>query len=152
MPGSEYAYEAFWGDINLDEVGIMCTGYRVINHKLYYFDQDGVCQGVCGPKDGWYNANGIWYFMKGGLVSTGMISVNGANYILGPDGKMYANTVANSNGLRYVNADGVVVTTHGWLLTSDGYVYIQANGTVCTGVKVIDGVTYYFSANGILIA
>ena len=67
-------------------------------------------------------------------------------------GKMYANTVANSNGLRYVNADGVVVTTHGWLLTSDGYVYIQANGTVCTGVKVIDGVTYYFSANGILIA
>ena len=152
MPGSEYAYEAFWGDINLDEVGIMCTGYRVINHKLYYFDQDGVCQGVCGPKDGWYNANGIWYFMKGGLVSTGMISVNGANYILGPDGKMYANTVANSNGLRYVNADGVVVTTHGWLLTSDGYVYIQANGTVCTGVQVIDGVTYYFSANGILIA
>lgn len=152
MPGSEYAYEAFWGDINLDEVGIMCTEYRVINHKLYYFDQDGVCQGVCGPKDGWYNANGIWYFMKGGLVSTGMISVNGANYILGPDGKMYANTVANSNGLRYVNADGVVVTTHGWLLTSDGYVYIQANGTVCTGVQVIDGVTYYFSANGILIA
>ena len=60
--------------------------------------------------------------MKGGLVSTGMISVNGANYILGPDGKMYANTVANSNGLRYVSADGVVVTTHGWLLTSDGYV------------------------------
>lgn len=148
MPGSEYAYEAYWGDINLDEVGIMCTGYRVINHKLYYFDQDGVCQGVCGPKDGWYNANGIWYFMKGGIVSTGMISVNGANYILGPDGKMYA----NSNGLRYVNADGVVVTTHGWLLTSDGYVYIQANGTVCTGVQVIDGVTYYFSANGILIA
>ena len=51
-----------------------------------------------------------------------------------------------------VNADGVVVTTQGWLLTSDGYVYIQANGTVCTGVQVIDGVTYYFSANGILIA
>ena len=152
MPGSEYAYEAYWGDINLDEVGIMCTGYRVINHKLYYFDQDGVCQGVCGPKDGWYNANGIWYFMKGGLVSTGMISVNGANYILGLDGRMYTNTVVNSNGLRYVNADGVVVTTQGWLLTSDGYVYIQANGTVCTGVQVIDGVTYYFSANGILIA
>lgn len=152
MPGSEYAYEAYWGDINLDEVGIMCTGYRVINHKLYYFDQDGVCQGVCGPKDGWYNANGIWYFMKGGLVSTGMISVNGANYILGFDGRMYTNTVVNSNGLRYVNADGAVVTTQGWLLTSDGYVYIQANGTVCTGVQVIDGVTYYFSANGILIA
>lgn len=152
MPGSEYAYEAYWGDINLDEVGIMCTGYRVINHKLYYFDQDGVCQGVCGPKDGWYNANGIWYFMKGGLVSTGMISVNGANYILGLDGKMYTNTVVNSNGLRYVNADGAVVTTQGWLLTSDGYVYIQENGTVCTGVQVIDGVTYYFSANGILIA
>ena len=44
MPGSEYSYEAYWGDINLDEVGIMCTGYRVINHKLYYFDQDGVCR------------------------------------------------------------------------------------------------------------
>lgn len=152
MPGSEYASEAYWGDINLDEVGIMCTGYRMINNKLYYFDQNGACQGVCGPKDGWYNANGIWYFMKGGKVSTGMVSVNGTDYIFGLDGKMYANTVVNSNGLRYVNADGAVVTTQGWLLTDDGYVYIQANGTVCAGVQVIDGVTYYFSANGILIA
>ena len=150
--GSEYAYEALSFDIDLDEIGIMCTGYRVIDHKLYYFAPDGVCQGICGPKDGWYNANGTWYFMRGGKVSTGIASVNGADYMFADNGRMYANTIAKTenNSLRYVNADGIVVTTRGWRLTSDGYIFVQQGGALCTGIHTIDGVTYMFGSDGIL--
>ena len=151
--GTEAANDSdIWGTVRFEECGIMCTGYYVISNKLYYFDQNGVCQGVCGPKDGWFKADGSWYFMKGGEVSTGIVTVNGIEYIFGRDGKMYADTVTGSySGLYYVNADGAVVTKQGWILTSAGYVYVQANGLVCTGVQVINGVTYYFGTDGIWI-
>ena len=48
----------------------MVTGYHVINKKLYYFDANGVCQGVSGPQDGWYQADGNWYYIRGGRALT----------------------------------------------------------------------------------
>ena len=48
----------------------MVTGYHVINKKLYYFDANGVCQGVSGPQDGWYQADGKWYYIRGGRALT----------------------------------------------------------------------------------
>ena len=54
--------------------------------------------------------------------------------------------------LIYVNADGKVVTTKGWILTKNGYIYVQSNGTLCTGVHMINGIVYYFGADGIWIS
>ena len=65
---------------------------------------------------------------------------------------MYADTIVKENGLRYVNSDGAIVTQKGWRLLSNGYIYIQDNGTVCTGIKMINGVIYYFGEDGIWIA
>ena len=48
----------------------MVTGYHVINKKLYYFDANGVCQGVSGPQNGWYQADGNWYYIRGGRALT----------------------------------------------------------------------------------
>lgn len=48
----------------------MVTGYQVINEKLYYFDANGVCQGVSGPQNGWYQADGNWYYIRGGRALT----------------------------------------------------------------------------------
>ncbi len=48
----------------------MVTGYHVINEKLYYFDANGACQGVSGPQDGWYQADGKWYYIRGGRALT----------------------------------------------------------------------------------
>ena len=48
----------------------MVTGYRVISNTLYYFDANGVCQGVSGPQDGWYQADGNWYYIRGGRALT----------------------------------------------------------------------------------
>ena len=44
----------------------MTVGYRTIGEKLYYFDANGACQGVSGPQDGWYQADGNWYYIRWG--------------------------------------------------------------------------------------
>ena len=131
----------------------MVTGYRVIDNKMYYFDQSGVCQGICGPKEGWFYANGSWYFMRGGKISTGITTVNGVDYIFDADGTMYTDEVVQCNySYYYVNSDGAVVGKQGWILTYKGYVYVKADGTACIGVQVINGVTYYFGSDGIWIS
>ena len=137
-----------------DQAGIMCTGYRVIDRKLYYFDKDGGCCGVCGPKNGWYDANGTWYYMINGQVATGRVDINGKMYIFEANGKMCSNTIVDLffvNSLYYANADGSIVTTRGWRLTSDGYIFVQQGGALCTGIHTIDGVTYMFGSDGILM-
>ena len=160
--------------------GEMVTGYRTINGVLYYFDKSGACQGACGPQNGWYYADGDWYYIKGGKVITEAIGVmdyverqvaviatiNGAEYAFDNlTGKMLTDQIVNSDvvaesqfvdsrakSLRYVNADGKVVTKQGWLLTKKGYIYVQSNGTLCTGVHKINGIVYYFGADGIWIS
>ena len=139
--------------INYGRLGVMCTGYRVINGRLCYFDQNGAYRGIRGCENGWYYAKeeNDWYFMKGQRVTTGRTTVNGIEYIFASDGKMYADTIVKENGLRYVNSNGAIVTQKGWRLLSNGYIYIQDNGTVCTGIKMINGVIYYFGEDGIWI-
>ena len=55
------------------------------------------------------------------------------------------------NKICYANADGSIVTTRGWHLTSYGYIFVQQGGEVCTGIHTIDGVTYMFGSDGILM-
>ena len=66
----------------------MYTGYHAINGELYYFNADGSCWGKCGPQSGWYQAEGKWYFMKGGYVTTGSAYINGITYQFDDDGVM----------------------------------------------------------------
>ena len=66
----------------------MYTGYHAVNGELYYFNADGSCWGKCGPQSGWYLADGKWYFMKGGYVTTGSAYINGITYQFDDDGVM----------------------------------------------------------------
>ena len=68
------------------ESRVMVTGYHVINEKLYYFDANGACQGVSGPQDGWYQADGNWYYIQGGRVVKGSAVINNAWYEFDEDG------------------------------------------------------------------
>ncbi len=54
----------------------MYTGYHAIMVNCNYFNADGSCWGKCGPQSGWYQAEGKWYFMKGGYVTTGSAYIN----------------------------------------------------------------------------
>lgn len=184
LNGSRYYFMSFYDTgywrKTKSVAGEMVTGYRTINGVLYYFDKSGACQGACGPQNGWYYADGDWYYMKGGKVITEAIGVmdyverqvaaittiNRTEYAFDNlTGKMLIDQIVNSDvvaesqfvdsrakSLRYVNSDGKVVTTKGWRLTKNGYIYVQSNGTLCTGVHMIDGIVYYFGADGIWIS
>ena len=71
---------------NSDQAYVMTVGYRTIGEKLYYFDENGACQGVCGPQTGWYFADGNWYYMRGGRVVTGKTVVDQVEYEFDNDG------------------------------------------------------------------
>lgn len=89
-----------------------------------------------------------------GKVASGMLNINGVDYAFARDGKMYANEIVSTdiiNKICYANADGSIVTTRGWRLTSYGYIFIQQGGALCTGIHTIDGVTYMFGSDGILM-
>ena len=73
--GAKYYFGPTYGDD-----AAMTIGYRVIGGKLYYFNGSGACQGVCGPQTGWYQANGNWYYMRGGSVVTGKTVINNVEY------------------------------------------------------------------------
>ena len=185
LNGNRYYFKSFF-DVSFakkstDAAGKMCTGYRTINGVLYYFDQNGICQGACGPQNGWYYADGDWYYMKGGKVITetigvmdftdkqvaAIVTINETEYAFDNlTGKMLTDRIVKKDVVRgkyeyiedrdmsliYVNADGKVVTTKGWILTKNGYIYVQSNGTLCTGVHMINGIVYYFGADGIWIS
>ena len=89
-----------------------------------------------------------------GKVASGMLNINGVDYAFARDGKMYANEIVSTdiiNKICYANADGSIVTTRGWHLTSYGYIFVQQGGALCTGIHTIDGVTYMFGSDGILM-
>lgn len=185
LNGNRYYFKSFF-DVSFakkstDAAGKTCTGYRTINGVLYYFDQNGICQGACGPQNGWYYADGDWYYMKGGKVITetigvmdftdkqvaAIVTINETEYAFDNlTGKMLTDRIVKKDVVRgkyeyiedrdmsliYVNADGKVVTTKGWILTKNGYIYVQSNGTLCTGVHMINGIVYYFGADGIWIS
>ena len=170
LNGKKYYFKTFtdthYANHSNGEPGEMCTGYQIIDGVLYYFNSNGACQGVCGPQNGWYRADGDWYYMKGGKVitrsigymeyvleqSTIIVSIGGTEYVFDNNtGKMITNKIVDCDGKRYVDASGKIVTQKGWRLTSNGYIYIQTDGTVCIGVHKINGSVYYFDADGILL-
>lgn len=86
--GSKYYFGENDDGNNADQTYIMTVGYRTIKGKLYYFDSNGACQGVCGPQTGWYLADGNWYYMRGGRVVTGKTVVDHVEYEFDNDGIM----------------------------------------------------------------
>ena len=62
------------------------VGWQVIDGNWYYFDANGVCQGVCGPQTGWYQAGEDWYYMRGGCVVTGSNTIDGNQYYFDSNG------------------------------------------------------------------
>lgn len=120
----------------------ICTGVNSIDGKLRYFDNGGVYQyDITGH--GWYQADGEWYYLDEGELVYGEYEyyINGAYYAFSYDGTMYTDTIIDG---RYYSESGQMVTTSGWYIVNNKYIYIDSEGYVCRGVHVIDGKEYYF--------
>jgi len=101
-------------------------------------------------KTGWYKTNGSWYFFKkDGTMATGWYKsepgdwtylgkdIEGIWFHLEPDGKMNTGWFKGTNGSWYYLCEG-----------KDA----GAIGAMETGWRFIDGLWYYFNANGSMVS
>ena len=98
---------------------------------------------------GWQTiGNQFYYFSESGIMQTGWRDIDGKRYYLAPeDGHLWFGWLTLSDGSRYYcSADGSL--TYGWL---GPYYLAPEDGHMVTGDYVIDGVTYRFGSDGILI-
>lgn len=108
--------------------GIRQTGLHYINGKAYIFDRNGVMQ-----KSGWYEAEGDSFYLND--YGAGVVKC----WRLGTDGKY-----------RYLKADGRMAVNE-WIVDYGKTYYLGADGRKYTGTRVIDGKSYTFDSNGVLI-
>ncbi len=144
IDGKTYYFES---DEN-SEYG-MVTGYKVIGGKLYYFNESGALEGARSIDNGWYDVDGKWYFFRNGTLAEAQELIDGvAYYAFNRECEMVTNDVYYGH---YYGADGKRVMTTGWLYTSDGWRYIDSDGYVCTGIRLINGVEYCFDNDGVWV-
>lgn len=81
--------------------GKKTTGWKIINAKKYYFDEDGIRQ------TGWIQVDGYTYYLKSCVMQTGWKTIKGKTYYFAMDGKMAADTVVD--GVE-IGSDGVALS------------------------------------------
>ena len=150
----------------LDYYGRPLTGWQEIESERYYFDQtDGTAL------IGWHHIDQErYYFGNNGVLMTGLVKIDGVQYLLDEDGAMltgwqsigdkrfyFGNDGASATGLTeiagvqfYFDENGAMVT--GWLPLDNKYMYFSDEGILQTGWLEQDGKRYYLSADGVTVS
>jgi surface antigen/carbon monoxide dehydrogenase subunit G len=103
---------------------VKATGWKEIDEKWYYFNEDGIMS------TGWLNYNGKWYNLSSsGTMETGWKEV---------DKKWY-----------YFNSDGTM--SIGWIDDNGTWYFTNSSGEMETGTLGIDGQIYTFSDSGAML-
>ena len=153
-----------WQKINnkwyfFDDKGAMVTGWKKSGSKWYYLDDQGAM-----VTDKWQKIDGKWYvFDNSGAMKSNTwvgdyyLNASGAmvtnawvgNYYVGSDGAYVKDRWI---GNYHVNKNGVWDRTAGWQKNSQGWWYLNANGTVPkSSWKQIDDKWYYFNKSGYMM-
>ncbi len=108
------------------------TGFRGLvyrGEKAYIYDDNGQMQ-----KSGWYEADGDWYYLND--YGAGAVSC----WRDGTDGKP-----------RYLKSDGKMARNE-WIEDYGNWYYLGLDGTPFTGARTLNGKTYRFDENGVLLS
>ena len=129
----------------LNDQGEWQRGWLLLEGNWYFFDADGAMQ------TGWYSDGSHWYYLdpaNGGRMAEGWLSLDGEWYHLASDGSMETGWLKEGSSWYHLASDGSMDT--GWLSEGSYWYYLDpANGgRMATGVRVVDGVTYYFDLDG----
>lgn len=133
------------------ENGSMAVGVTEIDKKTYVFDENGYKEMILeDQKDGWYLADGDWYYVKDGKLETGWL--NSTYYLV--EGRMVTNQTVPAEHLKdrdsYVDENGIVIVKSGWIQGMNDWMYFEKDpktGDVVSfdyGWKVINGKWYFF--------
>ena len=128
-----------------DDDGILVTGPRKIDGKLYGLGADGRLMGA-----GWNRVGGKWYFADGnGVLYTNAWIRDGADwYYMGSDGAVATGWVTDKGTRYYMDENGRMV--FGWVKSGGNWYLTDGNGAMVTGWYNDGGVWYYFDKNGVM--
>ena len=99
--------------------------------------------------DGWNYIDGVRYFYQNGAPRVGWYCDNGLDYYFTEDGSVTTGWMEINGRWRCFTDTGVMRTS--WVEAPEGTYYMLSNGVAAIGEKVIDGVTYNFNDDGLLI-
>lgn len=179
--GAESTLPNGWNKVSGNKWCYVAKGYEILNGfqtigGIQYYFEDGYMQvgwhtnkregkeiffGKDGarviPKDGWYYDGEHWYYWKNGAPLTGSQTIGGKTYYFDISGEMHT---GRYNGDKIYGKDGALLKNQ-WIQLNTQYMglggnslvwcYANAYGDAVTGTHVIDGVTYYFDENGVML-
>ncbi|MCR5810407.1 MAG: amidase domain-containing protein [Lachnospiraceae bacterium] len=126
--------------------GVMKTGWIKSGGKWYYLSDQGAM------KTGWVKVSGSWYYMADdGHAVTGWRDIKGKTYYFGGDCKMKTGLCTIDGMKYYFGSQGQM--TLGWITTGGKKYFFSpsAGGRAATGSWQINGRTYNFNSEGVLV-
>ncbi|MGL4850560.1 MAG: hypothetical protein ACRC28_16845 [Clostridium sp.] len=148
---SKFIYPDFhsegWENLNgvwyYYENGIIQTGWKYINGKYFYLNNNGQMQ------TGWLNLNGRWYYLNNsGEMQTGWLNLNGKWYYLNNSGEMQTGWLNLNGKWYYLNNGGEMQTS--WLNLNGRWYYLNNSGEMQTGWLNLNGKWYYLNDGGLM--
>ncbi len=133
-----------------DENGVMVTGEREIDGEMYRFTGEGIL--YCNEMrivDG-----KLWYFDDHGYTRSGIVELDGEKYFFNENGNLKKGLVEHEGKKYYFetkdghNREAMV---YGFITVNGDTYYFGDDGAAVTGETFINGVYYNFDSNGRLI-
>ena len=124
--------------------GYMVCGWKKIGGKWYFFGTNGTM------RTAWQKIGGKWYYFgKDGMMRKNWQKISGKWYFLGSNGIMRTKWQKVNKKWYYFGTSGEM--SNGWK-SIGGKRYFFDDGAMVTGKKTINGVSYSFKGDGVLIS
>ena len=137
--------EDYWYYFNND--GSMATStWKWSDGKWYYLKDNGQVA------NDWTQLGTKWYYFKdpSGALQTGWFRANGSWYCANDDGTMKTGWADSSDGLCYLDEGTGKMKKNEWITVDGKSYYFNINGIMVTGSRYIDGTKYIFNSDGSL--
>jgi glucan-binding YG repeat protein len=147
--------------------GKMTKDWLKIEDYWYYFNKDGSM-----ATSAWKWSSGKWYYLKdsgqaandwtqigdkwfcfedpSGEMQTGWFRANGSWYCTNDDGSMKTGWAYSSDGWSYLDEVSGKMKKNEWVTVDGKSYYFNINGIMVTGSRYINGTKYVFNSDGSL--
>lgn len=135
----------YWYLFNKD--GSMVTStWKWSDGKWYYLKDNGQAA------TNWTQIGDKWYYFKdpSGELQTGWFRADGNWYCANDDGSMKTGWASSKDGMCYLDETTGIMKKNEWATIDGKTYYFNINGVMITGSKYIDGTKYTFNSDGTL--
>ena len=126
------------------------TGWKYINGKWYFFDKKN-----CDMKTGWITDGGKTYYLAAdGAMVTGTQNIGGKTYTFNSSGALVGQAPAGGSGTTTSTVSSSASSSSNvtkWEYTGGKWKYLLNGNYLKNCFRKIDGETYLFDGNGIML-